>query len=317
MLVLRIAAKKRPSLKDRVIPAANSILNWLTFYGSILLFLLYFSKQKWLFYTLYTSGDLDVTMFLIIVAFMIVSLGYQIARMIIKFIMPSVYDFYDVDRGLSYTLNRIIYYLILFAALAFSFSTVGLDLTAIGAIFGVLGIGIGFGMRNIAANFVSGIIILFERPIEIGEMIQLDGKIGKVERIRLRSTIVRTAKEGTLIVPNQHFIEQVIKNRTGSEMMASVTVSITYGTDTEEVERLLKIAVEQQKGHFEGILDFPEPDIRFVNFRDKALDFLVEVPVVNFDTKEKVESRLRHSIAELFWKHGIELASAYIERGEY
>ncbi|TFI47241.1 mechanosensitive ion channel, partial [Diaphorobacter sp. DS2] len=152
--------------------------------------------------------------------------------------------------------------------------------------------------------------------IEIGEVIEINNKIGKIESIRLRSTIVRTAKEGTLIVPNQYFIEQIIKNRTGSEMLAQVQISVVYGTDTEKVDKLLRDAVDMVIPKTEGVLTAPAPDIRFVDFRSKAMDFLIEVPVANFEAKQKFESRLRHVIAESFYLNGIELASAQLLPGE-
>ncbi|MGA5688843.1 mechanosensitive ion channel family protein [Cytobacillus pseudoceanisediminis] len=314
---LLVKKRKGKSVQnDRIIQGISSLVNWAAFYGIIILFLFYFSREKWLFYTLFTSGEVDVTLYLIIVAFLTVSLANRIVKVFTKYVLTSVYEFYGVDKGLGYSFNRMIYYTVMIAALAISLTTVGLDLTAAAAILGVLGIGIGFGMRNIAGNFISGIIILFERPIEIGEVIEINNKIGKIESIRLRSTIVRTAKEGTLIVPNQYFIEQIIKNRTGSEMLAQVLISVAYGTDTDKVEKLLREAVEVVMPKTEGVLTAPAPDIRFVDFRNKAMDFLIEVPVANFEAKQKFESRIRHVIAEKFYKNGIELASAQLLSNE-
>lgn len=290
-----------------------SLLNWFTFYGVILLFLFTFFETQWLFYTLYQAGDVDVTPFLIIIAFLIVSLAHRLIKLFTKYVLSSVYEYYGVDRGLGYTFNQIIYYTVMIAAFAVSFTSVGIDLTALGVIFGVLGIGIGFGMRNVAGNFVSGIIILFERPIEIGEVIQIDDKIGRVEKIRLRSTVIRTAKEGTLIVPNQYFIEQIIKNRTSAEMMAQVQVSVVYGTDSKLVQTLLEDAVNKVKEDAEGVLDYPLPDIRFVDFKQKSMMFLIEIPVVNFEIKEKIESELRHLVSKIFIEHDIELPGISLE----
>ncbi|WP_316571279.1 mechanosensitive ion channel domain-containing protein [Neobacillus sp. YIM B06451] len=303
----RLLALKKPELKNRFLPAAGSLLNWITFYGIILLFLVHFSTTKWLFEPLYSKDGIKVSAFLIIVAFMIVTLASRIIKLFTKYVLSNIYEHYNVDKGLSYTINQIIYYTVMISALAFSFTIVGINLTALGAILGVLGIGIGFGMRNIAGNFVSGIIILFERPIEVGEVIEVNGKIGRVEKIRLRSTLVRTAKEGTLIIPNQYFIETIIKNRTGAEMRAEVKVSVSQGVDSKLVHRLLEDAVDQIKENCEGILMTSQLEIRFVNFRNSAMDFSIELPVVNFEIKEKVESELRHSISRLFDDHKINM----------
>lgn len=303
----------KPKLGKGLVPTVLSLLDWVTFYGVIILFLFSFSKTEWLFYPLYTHGEVEVTIFLIITAFLIVSLAHRLVKLFTRYVLSSIYDYYNIDKGLGYTLNQIIYYTVMFAALAISLTSVGLDLTALGAVLGVLGIGIGFGMRNVAGNFVSGIIILFERPIEVGEIIQIDNKIGRVEKIRLRSTVIRTAKEGVLIVPNQYFIEQIIKNRTSARMMAQVNISVAYGTDTQLVDSLLQETVKRVKQSSEGILDNPEPDIRFINFNNKAMDFLVEIPVINFEIKEQIESRLRHLIAGVFVEHQIKLPGFEIE----
>ncbi|OCA90667.1 mechanosensitive ion channel protein MscS [Bacillus sp. FJAT-27225] len=309
--ILRKAAarfsKKSTNHERPVFASAVSLINWFTFYGLILLFLFYFYETKWLFKPLYSQGGVDVTFFLIIVAFMIVSLAHRLVKLFTKYVLSNVYEQYGVDRGLGFTINQIIYYTVMFAALAVSFTSVGLDLTALGAVLGVLGIGIGFGMRNVAGNFVSGIIILFERPIEVGEVIQIDGKIGRVEKIRLRSTLVRTGKEGTLVVPNQYFIEQIIKNRTDAKMIAQVNVSVLYGTDSRLVHQLLEEAVSEVKKETVGILETPPAEVRFIDFRDQAMEFIIELPVLNFEIKERVESDLRHSISKLFCEQNIKL----------
>ena len=173
----KVLAAKKSELHKKILPAIFSLLDWVTFYGVIILFLFSFSETKWLFYPLYTHGEVDVTPFLIVTAFLIVSLAHRLVKLATRYVLSSVYEYYDIDKGLGFTFNQIIYYTVMFAALAVSLTSVGLDLTAIGAVLGVLGIGIGFGMRNVAGNFVSGIIILFERPIEVGEVIQVNDKI--------------------------------------------------------------------------------------------------------------------------------------------
>ncbi|WP_050182206.1 mechanosensitive ion channel family protein [Domibacillus robiginosus] len=304
---------EKTGMKKGFFTSLSSLFNWVTFYCLILLFLLYFSKSSWLLYPLYSNGGVDVSLFLIIVAIMIVSLADRLLKLMMRYVLTPVYEYYRIDRGLGYTFNQIIYYTLMIVAIAISFTSVGIDLSALGTFFSVLGIGIGFGMRNVAGNFVSGIIILFERPVEVGEVIQIDQKIGRVEKIRLRSTVVRTAKEGVLIVPNQYFIEQIIKNRTGAEMMAQVAVSVEYGTDTTQVEDILREAAKKVTESTDGILSAPAPDIRFVDLRNRSMDFLIEIPVTSFEIKEQVESRLRHSIVQLFIENKIALASPVIE----
>lgn len=303
---------EQDSWKRELVPLLGTTLNWLSFYGLLLLFLYYFSKEKWLFYPLYTSGDAEVTVFLILVAILTVSLAQRLVKLFNRLVMSRVYEYYGLESGVTYTFNRMIYYTVMIVALAISFATVGLDLTAAAALFSVLGIGIGFGMRNVAGNFISGIIILFERPVEVGQVIEVNGKFGRVESIRLRSTIVKTATEGSLVVPNQYFIEQIVPNRSGAEIVAEVVIEVTFGQDTEEVERLLYRAADKVIAEKE-IEPQGSTTVRFIDFRNEAMVFKVEVPVQNISIKQKIESRLRHAVASLFQEHQIRLASQPIE----
>ena len=304
-LLKRVVPSKR--FKERVFPILEDVLNWLAFYGAIFFFLFYFSKEQWLFYAFYETEGVKVSVFLIVVVAIIVNFASRLVKAFNKYVMPFIYEQFDVDIGMSFTINRLIYYIVMFVALALSFTTVGLDLTAIGVVFSVLGIGIGFGVRNIAANFVSGIIILFERPLEVGELVEIDKKIGRITKITLRSTVIETLKDGTLVVPNQYFIEQIVKNRSSAKLFARVMVSVAYGSDTEKVERLLGQAAEKEMQEMAGV---PEdlPAVHFIDFRNSALDFQVEVHVVDVEMKEKLESRIRHAIADLFMANGIKLA---------
>lgn len=314
-LIMKAVKRKKHapnSWKRELVPLLNTTLNWLTFYGILLLFLYYFSKEKWLFYPLYTSGNAQVTVFLILVAILTVSLAQRLVKLFNRFVMSRVYHYYGLDSGVAYTFNRMIYYTVMIIALAISFATVGLDLTAAAALFSVLGIGIGFGMRNVAGNFISGIIILFERPIEVGEVVEVNGKFGRVEKIRLRSTVVKTATEGSLIVPNQYFIEQIVPNRSGAEVVAEVVVEVTFGQDTEKVEELLYAAADKVIAEKEVEPRGPK-QVRFIDFRNQAMVFKLEVPVQSIVIKQKIESRLRHAIAFLFQKNNIQLASQPIE----
>lgn len=305
----------RQGYQERVYPIIEDVLNWLAFYASILLFLFYFWEEEWLKTPFYKTEGVDVSILLIVVAIMIVTFSSRVVKAFNRFVMPYIYGQFDVELGTSYTINRLIYYTVMFLAIAVSFTLVGLDLRAVGVVFSVLGIGIGFGVRNIAANFVSGIIILFERPMEVGEMVEIDKKIGRITKIKLRSTVVETLKDGTLVVPNQYFIEQIVKNRSGAKLFARVVVSVEYGFDTELVEELLVQAAERGILKVDGVPD-EKPEAQFIDFRNSSMDFQVEARVLDVEMKDLLESRIRHAIAALFVEHGIRLASLPGERIE-
>lgn len=317
-LILQRLAKRfvanRPEFKSKFLPSFISILNWVSFYGIILLFLFTFSRSRWFLSPIYTIGDLEISVALIIISFMVISLAHRFLRIFTRSILSSFFEYYEVDKGVGYTLSKVIYYTFMIGAVILSFSYVGIDLTSLAAVFGVLGIGIGFGMRNVAGNFISGIIILFERPFEIGEVIQVDDKVGRVERIRLRSTVVRTVKEGKLIVPNQYFIEQIIKNRSGAERLAQVNVCVLYGTETSTIKSLLEQSIKLVKERSDGYLPAPSHSVRFVDFRNKAMEFVVEIPVKTLEAKEEIESELRFIIADIFSEQGIEVPDVFVQK---
>ncbi|MBT2571835.1 mechanosensitive ion channel domain-containing protein [Planococcus sp. ISL-110] len=299
--------------KERIYPVIEDVLNWLVLYGGILFFLFYFSRKQWLTLAFYETEGVEISILLIVVAVMIVTFASRLIKAFNHYVMPFVYEQFNVDIGMGYTINRLLYYVVMFLALAISFTTVGLDLTALGFVFSVLGIGIGFGVRNIAANFVSGIIILFERPMEVGEMVEIDKKIGRITKIKLRSTVIETLKEGTLVVPNQYFIEQIVKNRSSAQLYARVVVSVDYGSDTEKIEQILKQSALKAMKLMKGIPE-KEPDVRFIDFRNSALDFQVEVQVFDVEMKDRLESLIRHAIAHDFIHNHIELAQAFYDR---
>lgn len=161
----------------------EDLMNWLAVYSAILFFFCYISrKNSGCFYPFYETDGIKVSVFLVVVVTIVVNFASHLVKAINRFIMPFFYKQFGVDESLSYTLNRVIYYVVMLIALAIGFTAVGMDLTALGVVFGVLGIGIGFGVRNIAANFVSGIIILFERPMKVGELVEIDKNIGRITK---------------------------------------------------------------------------------------------------------------------------------------
>ena len=119
--------------------------------------------------------------------------------------------------------------------------------------------------------------------------------------------------EGKLIVPNQYFIEQIIKNRSGAERLAQVNVCVLYGTNTRLVQSLLEKSVNMIKENYDGILNSPAPTIRFINFKNKSQEFLVEIPVESLETKELIESELRYIISDIFQEQSIEVPGLYLE----
>ena len=196
--------------------------------------------------------------------------------------------------------------LVVFSLTALKF--VNVPLTLFTFLGGAIAIGVGFGSQKILNNFISGLILLAERPIRVGDLIQMNDLYGTVEHIGTRSTRIRTATNMEIIVPNSTFLENNVLNLTLGDykIRACVTVGVCYGSPTREVARLLKRAAQEHG----VVLKKPEPFVWFVEFGDNSLNFELHfwVEVRNVTERKRIESDLRFKINELFREAGIIIA---------
>src|SRR5436190_8300708 len=183
---------------------------------------------------------------------------------------------------------------------------VGLNLTSLAVVAGAVGVGIGFGMQNIVHNFVSGLIILAERPIAIGDRIEVGGVAGQVKQIRLRSTTVLTNDNIAYIVPNSDFITHTVINWSHGDLKVRIRlkVSAAYGTDPVYLERLLlEVALAHPK-----VLRQPAPSVFFCGFGDSALEFELAVWTVEMISQPRqFKSELYFAIEKTLREHRIEI----------
>ncbi|MEO6785697.1 MAG: mechanosensitive ion channel domain-containing protein, partial [Chthoniobacteraceae bacterium] len=180
-----------------------------------------------------------------------------------------------IDRALQHTIAQIIGYVTLIVGAAIALQNAGIDLSALALFAGAVGVGLGFGMQDIARNFVSGIIILIERPIQIGDRIEVDKVAGQVSKIRARSTTVLTNDNIAMIVPNSKFIEQTVTNWSHKDpkVRFRIPIGVAYGSDVEKVrELLLAVAHEHPQA-----LAVPAPTVFFSAFGESSLDFELAV----------------------------------------
>lgn len=184
-------------------------------------------------------------------------------------------------------------------------SYAGLDLSKLAIVAGALSVGIGFGLQNIVSNFVSGLILLFERPVRTGDYISVSGAEGVVRKMRIRATEIETSDRETIIMPNSNLLSNPVKNRKlrTRQGRAVLQVGVSYGSDPEQVrDLLLKIAA----GH-KRTLKSPGPSVTFTNFGASSLDFELVVPVDDADAKGRVASDLRFAIVKAFREADIEM----------
>jgi len=296
--------------RQRWMQAGKSLVSWLTFYTILVLILSYFSTSKWMFSKLFSLGKADISPFVIIIAILIISFANRAAMLLRRLMLPSIYERYQLDVGLRYTLDRFVHYTIVLLAVFISLSTVGINLSTLTVFAGVIGIGVGFGLQNIASNFISGIIILFERPIKVGDRVIVNSVIGDVERINMRATIVKTLESEHMIIPNSYFLQEQVVNRSYGDLTLRLTidVGVSYSADVEEVRNALLTAVTLERLESPEILLEPEPFVNFQAFGDSTLNFQLFVWISHSTTQIRMSSNLHFRVWHELARRNIEIA---------
>ena len=252
-----------------------------------------------------TLGDVNLTPASILNFGIIFGLGYFATTVFQKIIRGTVLPKTKMDKGSQNALVSGVGYIGYTLAAVVALSSIGFNLSSIAIVAGALSVGIGFGLQTIVSNFVSGIILLVERPIKEGDWIEASGFSGTVKKISVRSTQIETFDRAMVVVPNSELIAGSVLNWTHSNETGRVRVSVgvSYDTDPKRVERLL---LKIGKSH-EMALENPEPFVRFQRFGDSSLDFDLIIYVRDKNYMFQVRSELHYSIFELFKKEGIEI----------
>jgi small-conductance mechanosensitive channel len=204
-----------------------------------------------------------------------------------------------VPHALSTGLN----YAVLLVGFLLAVAATGADLGKFSLLAGALGVGIGFGLQNIVNNFISGLILIAERPVMPGDTVELSGMIGEVKRIGARSSTIRTWQGAEVIVPNANLISNEVTNWTLSDRQRriEIAVGVAYGSPVDRVMQLLR----DVGGAHPDILDQPEPNSLFMGFGDSSLDFELRVWTKNFESWYRIRSDLTVAIEKALNEAGI------------
>lgn len=218
---------------------------------------------------------------------------------------------YSIDIGVRQAISTIVRYIIIVVGLAIIIQSAGIDLSFLAIMAGALGVGIGFGLQNITNNFVSGLVILFERPVKIGDRIELtnpSGDVinGDVVNISARASTILTNDNIAVIVPNSNLISSTVINWSYNERKVRFRypVGVHYKEDPEKVRKLLvEVAMEN-----DAVLKDPPPDVQFLNFGDSSLDFMLRVWTTKYIQRRGfLRSQLNFAIHKKFKEHNIEI----------
>ncbi len=264
-------------------------------------------KKVWR-YELATIDDRPITVSKVIVALILLLLGFFLSRYLSRLLGRQLLPRLHVPEAAIAAFQALTFYTLVLFFTFFALRIVNVPLTVFTVLGGAFAIGIGFGSQNIINNFISGLILFAERPIKVGDIVEIDKLYGTVEHIGARSTRVRSSQNTHIIVPNSSFLQNNVLNWTLSDNLirTSVKVGVVYGSPTREVEQLLRKAVEEH----ENILKIPEPLLLFTDFGDNSLEFEVFFWVIvkrMFD-RRRIESDLRYHIDSLFREAGIVIA---------
>lgn len=259
-------------------------------------------------FELTSIDEQPITVGKIVIGFMILLFGLLSSRFLSRMLGKRVLPRLKLNEGAAAAVQSILFYVLIITFTLFAFRAVNIPLTAFTVLGGALAIGVGFGSQNIINNFISGLILLAERPVRVGDLIEVDDLHATVEHIGARSTRVRTGDNVEVIIPNSTFLEQNVVNWTLSEdrVRTKVIVGVAYGSPTRDVSKLLKRAVEEHG----RVLKSPEPIVIFADFGDSALVFEVHfwIRMRTIMQRRGIESDIRHRIDNLFEDAGIVIA---------
>jgi small-conductance mechanosensitive channel len=256
-------------------------------------------------YPLLYINQRPITLTSIIVGIVILLIFVVFSKALRKIIKTRVFPKYTLDEGIQLAILRVTHYLLVALGIIIAVQSIGLNLTSLAVVFGLLSVGIGFGLQHVVSNFISGLIILFERPIKIGDRITIGDVLGDVENISLRATLIRTIDNISIIVPNSEFITSRVINWSHRDprIRVHIAVGVAYGSDVSLVTRSL---LEVTENHPE-VLKNPPPKVWFNEFGNSSLNFELLVWIPDPKRRFDIISELNKEIDGIFRKNKIQI----------
>jgi small-conductance mechanosensitive channel len=255
--------------------------------------------------TLVTINQTPITPASLIIFTLIVLASIFVTRLFTRILFDRILRKFNIKEGIRYTLRRLTEYTMILVGIIVAFQFVGIDLSGLAVIFGLLSVGIGFGLQSVTANFVAGLVLLFERPIKIGDRITIGDVEGDVEEISMRATRVRTLNNISIIVPNSQFVSSNIVNWSYGDLRVrlDIDVGVSYGSELDLVLKSLKeVALENA-----NVLREPEPDVLLREFGDSSWNMRLRAWIDNPKGHHTIRSEINCAIVRKFRERGIEI----------
>lgn len=249
------------------------------------------------------SGSTSISVITVIMIIPIFYMGTWFSRLTKRFIEKSMLTKVTIASETKFTISILVRNAVMIFTILIGLSMIGIDLSAIGIIFGVLGIGLGFGLQNVVANFFAGIVLIFERPIKEGDRILVNGIEGEVIQIKFRSTVINTLTNETIIVPNSRLVDDTINNYSHNNPRIVIvnSVCVSYNTDMHKVQKVLEDLCEDNP----FMLKTYSPVVRIMEYQDSGILLHLRVWIRNARDKYDALAWTNKRIWEEFKKHDI------------
>ncbi len=306
---LRVVSLHRPMLQRRTC----RLLELLAFLFWLNVLLNFFGLRKSLIASIEAAlnanlaiGPFNITLGGILAFLITVWASFLISRFLRFVLEEDVYHHFHLARGIPYAISTMLHYAILLVGFFVALGALGIDLTKLTILAGAFSVGIGFGLQNIINNFVSGLILLFERPIKVGDVIDVGGHVGEVTRIGIRASVIRTADGSEIIVPNGSLISSQVTNWTLSDRKRAVEVSVNVasGADPQRVVELLKSTAAAHP----GVAKEPSLKVYITNFSAGAITFQLRAWIDRYEDLAQLRSDLSLAVNNALAREKIAIA---------
>lgn len=297
-------SKDKGEVKKHTEEKVNRTVQYLVYVLAIIILLRKFSLDLSLFtFNFNENNEWDLRITNLFAALFILLLGRLIIWVITQIILYGYYKQKNIDSGTQYAINRLIAYVIYVIAIIAAMESLGFKMTLMWGGAAALLVGVGLGLQQTFNDFFSGLVILFERSIQVGDILDVNGKVGKVKKIGLRASLFEMRESYTMIIPNSKLVNNDVLNWSSikDKTRFVVKTSVAYGSDTKKVKSLLLQAATENK----YVSKYPPSFVRFTDFGDSGLLFELHFFSKHLMIIEDIKSDLRFQINQLFIDHQV------------